>query len=110
MHVSGPEREFEALKAIQNARYVDGADITDTSVHAAVLRELGLEEAARRISTPGSDLLDANRERLDSVRQTMRRFGLQGVPSLVVGEDEVGRVVSGNALFDGLDELLSNLR
>ena len=40
----------------------------------------------------------------------MRRFGLQGVPSLIVGGDEVGRVVSGNALFGGLDELLFNLR
>lgn len=110
MHVSEPEREFEALKAIQHARYVDGADITDTSVLAAVLRELGLEDVARRISAPGADLLDANRERVDSARQTMRRFGIEGVPSLIVGEDEVGRVVSGGALFGGFDELLSNLR
>jgi putative protein-disulfide isomerase len=108
--VSEPEREFEALKAIQHARYVNGVDITDASVLAAVLRELGLEDAARRISAPGAELLDANRERVDSARQTMGRFGLQGVPSLVVGEDEVGRVVSGNALFGGLDELLFNLR
>jgi len=110
VHVSEPEREFEALKAIQHARYVNGVDITDASVLAAVLRELGLEDAARRISAPGAELLDANRERVDSARQTMGRFGLQGVPSLVVGEDEVGRVVSGNALFGGLDELLFNLR
>jgi putative protein-disulfide isomerase len=110
VHVSEPEREFEALKAIQHARYVDGVDITDTSVLAAVLRELGLEDAARRISAPGAELLDANRKRVDSARETMRRFGLQGVPSLIVGQDEVERVVSGNALFGGLDELLFNLR
>jgi len=80
VHVSEPEREFEALKAIQHARYVNGVDITDASVLAAVLRELGLEDAARRISAPGAELLDANRERVDSARQTMGRFGLQGSP------------------------------
>jgi len=110
VHVGEPEREFEALKAIQHARYVNGVDITDTSVLAAVLRELGLEDAARRISAPGAELLDANRKRVDSARETMLRFGLQGVPSLIVGQDEVERVVSGNALFGGWDELLFNLR
>lgn len=110
VQVSEPKREFVALKAIQHARYVDGADIADTSVLAAVLRELGLEDAAKRISAPGADLLDAHRERVDSARQMMRRFGLQAVPSLVVGEDEAGRVVSGGALLGGWDELLFNLR
>ena len=44
-----PTREFETLKAIQHARFVDGQDITNASTLASILKALDLNEAALMI-------------------------------------------------------------
>ncbi|MBO1074273.1 DsbA family protein [Roseomonas marmotae] len=46
VHLTEPAKELEALHRIQQLRYVDGGDITDPGQLLAVLRDLGLEEAA----------------------------------------------------------------
>lgn len=46
--LTSPEHEFEALKAIQAARYVDGLDVTRLETLTAVLADLGLDAAAQR--------------------------------------------------------------
>src|SRR4051812_45860955 len=81
--LTASDREFEALKAIQKARYVDGRDITDSTVLMRILLAMNLD--VTDLATPADELVAAHRERVESARQTMRRFGLQGVPALIAG-------------------------
>ena len=81
--LTAPTRELEALKAIQNARYVDGKDTTSSATLADLLRGLGLEQAAARVAQPDEDLLTANRARINRAQALMREFGAHGVPTLV---------------------------
>lgn len=68
--LSVPAREGEALKAIQNARYVDGRDVTKFPVLSEILRGLGLNEAAERIVAPDESLLTANGARIEKAAST----------------------------------------
>ncbi|MBW8722731.1 MAG: DsbA family protein [Polaromonas sp.] len=81
--LTAPARELEALKAIQNARYVDGKDTTSLETLAGVLRGLGLDQAAAMVGQPDEDLLAANQARMDRAQALMREFGARGVPTLV---------------------------
>jgi putative protein-disulfide isomerase len=105
-----PAREFEALKAIQRARYVDGRDTTNMSVLSDVLRGLNLSGAAERLAAPDDDLRAAYRRRVEAARADMRRFGIDGVPALIAGEAEGRRPISANALFGSIDVLVAGLR
>jgi putative protein-disulfide isomerase len=107
---SVPAREFEALKAIQRARYVDGRDTTDMSVLWDVLRSLSLNDAASRVAAPDDDLRTAYRARIEGARAEMRRFGVDGVPALIVGEGERRRLVKASALFGSIDVLVAGLK
>eukprot|EP01041_Mallomonas_annulata_P029412 gene29412-51407_t len=53
---TAPERELDALHALQHARYVDGRDNTDPAVIAEVLRALGLQQAATLALSPDTAL------------------------------------------------------
>jgi putative protein-disulfide isomerase len=105
-----PAREFEALKAIQRARYVDGCDTTDMSILSHALRGLSLSDAAERIAAPNEDLRAAYGRRMEASRAEMRRFGVDGVPALIVGEGEGRRLVRASALFGSIDVLVAGLR
>ncbi|MDF0601241.1 DsbA family protein [Psychromarinibacter sp. C21-152] len=108
--LTAPEREFEALTAIQRARYVDGRNNGDAAVVGAVLTDLGLDAAAGRLADPDEDLLAVNRNRIEAAQAEMRRFGARGVPTLVLGEGAEARVVSSNALYGQADSLIAALR
>jgi putative protein-disulfide isomerase len=110
VHLAAPRREFEALKAIQRARYVDGRDNTDVSILIDLLRGLGLVDAAERLAAPDQDLLAAYAGRLSGARADMRRFQITGVPALIVGDGDKRRAVSGNVLFADLNALLAELK
>ncbi|MGC4441945.1 hypothetical protein ABXW85_24075, partial [Streptococcus suis] len=62
--LTAPEREPEALEAIQHAPYVNGEDITRLEPLAAVLQALGLEQAAACLLRSEGELLAANRVRI----------------------------------------------
>jgi putative protein-disulfide isomerase len=108
--LSVPSRERDALKAIQRTRYVDGRDTTDPGVLAEVLNDLDLGAAADRILAPDDDLLEVYRRRISDGRATMRQFGIDGVPALLVGAGEDRRPVRASALFEDIDALLASLR
>ncbi|SFJ48437.1 putative protein-disulfide isomerase [Bosea sp. OK403] len=108
--ITAPGQEFAALKAIQSARYVDGRDITAVSVLSDVLRALGLQEAADRLTTPDDDLIAAYRRRIEAAREEMRRFGIDGVPALIAGAGGSRRLLPGNALFGSHDALVARLK
>lgn len=108
--VTAPERAFEALKAIQHARYVEGRDITDIAVLAQVLRSLDMPEIADRLETPDEALIAAYRSRVETARAAMRRFGAEGVPALIVGAGDSRRLLRASALFGSTDMLLAGLK
>jgi putative protein-disulfide isomerase len=108
--ITAPGQEFAALKAIQGARYVEGRDITAVSVLSDVLRALDLQKAADRLQTPDDDLLAAYRKRIETAREEMRRFGIDGVPALIMGVGESRRFLPGNALFGSFEALVARLK
>jgi putative protein-disulfide isomerase len=97
--LSAPAREREALSAIQSARYVEGADITDPAILAKVLAGLNLTEAAAMIVEPQAALVAANQGRVTYARTLMRRFGLSGAPSLVRDDDQGLALADASALY-----------
>lgn len=108
--LNAPHREFEALKAIQNARYVEGRDITDLAVLVRILRGLELNDAADQLANLDPRVIAAYQTRLDAARQEMRRFSASGVPALVVGTDDNRRIVQASALFGSMDMLIAGLK
>lgn len=107
--LTAPDREFEALKAIQKTRYVEGGDITDIATLTTVLRGLGLYKATDFFATHDDELLAACRRRFETARQDMRRFGADGVPALIAGSGNSRRIVRASALFGRIDVLMEGL-
>lgn len=107
---TAPEREFDALRAIQEARYVDGLDTTSVAVLAELLRGLQLNAAVQQLLQADAALTTANRDRIASAQHDMRQLGVQGVPALVVVDGQDLRLVRGNALYGSLDSLLAQLQ
>ena len=81
---TSPAQAFDALKAIQHARYVDGSDVTSLAVLADLLRALGLEDAATQLSQPDAALLNAYRSSVAQGQRLMQELGARGVPTLVL--------------------------
>ncbi|MDP2679472.1 MAG: DsbA family protein [Rhodoferax sp.] len=107
--LSEPLRELETLKALQEARYVQGLDTCDVSVVETLLRDQGLAVAADRLAASDAELLAANAARIRQAQGHMQTFGAQGVPALVVSDDKGSRLLSGNALYGSLDSLLGHI-
>jgi putative protein-disulfide isomerase len=108
--LTAPDREFEALKAIQKVRYLEGRDNTDVSVLSDVLHGLKLHQAADRLAVPNDELTAAYRMRIEAARGLMRRFGIDGVPALIAGTGENRRVVRASNLFGSMEVLLAGLK
>jgi putative protein-disulfide isomerase len=107
--LSEPQRELEALQALQEARYVQGLDTCDMSVVEKLLRDQGFVAAADRLATADTELVAANAARIQKARGLMQAFGAQGVPALMVTDGRGRRMLNGNALYGGFDELLSQI-
>jgi putative protein-disulfide isomerase len=107
--LTDPARELEALKAIQQARYVDGSDVTSLAALADLLRAIGLEEAAARAAHPDADLLGASRARVGRGQALMREFGARGVPTLIVQSGAKRRVLDHAAAYSNPQALLRQL-
>ena len=108
--IATPERAFEALKAIQHARYGEGRDITDVAVLTQVLRSLDMPETADRLATPDAALMAAYGSRVETARTEMRRLGAEGVPALIVGPGDRRRLLRASALFGSTDMLVAELK
>jgi putative protein-disulfide isomerase len=72
---TAPERELDALQALQHARYVEGRDNADAAVIADVLISLGLQAAADLLHKFHDALRAALLERVAAARATMRCWG-----------------------------------
>lgn len=109
VNLTAPDREVEALKAIQRARYVEGRDVTQQAVLCEVLRSLGLTDAAQRIQA-GVDTLDAAaRARIHEAQALMRRLGAQGVPTFVLDSGVGPQLLQASAVYSDPQAFLYRL-
>ncbi|MFZ6776333.1 DsbA family protein [Undibacterium sp. Ji83W] len=104
-----PQRELEALKGLQEARYVYALDITATSVVEQLLRDMDLVAAATRLATGDAELRLATDVRIRRAQQLLQTYGITGVPNMVVTKAGKSRLLRGDALFGGVEKLLDTL-
>ncbi|AUW48132.1 DsbA family protein [Rhizobium leguminosarum] len=104
------DRECEALKALQIARYVDGRNTSEIAVVVDVLDQAGFSDAVARVRAPDEALLDIYRNRIGKSRQLMAAFRMDGVPALLVNDGDKRRVLRSDALFGGFDRLAAELQ
>ncbi len=107
--LTAPQRELEVLKVLQEARYVHALDTSTQPVVEKLLRDMGLSTAADRLAAGDTELLAANAARVHKAQGLMRSFGAQGVPTLIVKDDNGSRLLRGNALYGSFDSLLSHI-
>jgi putative protein-disulfide isomerase len=110
VRVTAPGREREALEALQRARYVDGRDIVSLAGVSEILRSMNLLAAAEGLRTPDQELKQTYHRQTEAARSEMRRFGISGVPALLVGEGTERHLLQGNLLFGRFDLLVSQLQ
>jgi putative protein-disulfide isomerase len=104
-----PQRELEALKVLQEGRYVHALDTSAVPVVEKLLRDMGLVAAADRLVAGDAELLATNAARVHKAQGLMQSFGAQGVPTLIVTDDNGSRLLRGNALYGSFDSLLSHI-
>ena len=85
--LTAPERELDVLGAIQQARYVDGRNITRRQTLVDLLAEKGLVEAGARLHQPDAALITANDARMAEAQALLRAVGAHGVPTFVLERD-----------------------
>ena len=108
---TAPERELDALHALQHARYVEGRDNADPVVIADVLNNLGLQAAANLLHESHDALRAALLERVAAARVTMQLLGAQGVPQLAVaGQGGVLQLVGGDAMLGPREALRARVQ
>lgn len=108
--LTDPLREGALLKALQEARYVDGLDTGSAQVIVDVLRRMGLDGVADQVAEPDLALLERNASRLQQARRLMRSLGAQGVPCLVVHTASGHRLLGGSALYGDFEQLQRLIR
>ncbi len=107
--LTAPQREADALKAIQLARYVDGLDITRVDTIATVLRALGLDAAAARFTAPDAELRQANSARIDRAQALMQAFGARGVPTFILEEDGRRELMHTSSVYSDPEAFVNQL-
>lgn len=104
--MDAPDHEADALRAVQEARYVAGRDITDVATLGAILTEAGYPNTTVAFEARTATLLSANAARVAAGQAMMREVGGSGVPTLVLIDGQSHRLLDGNALYGSVDELL----
>ncbi|MDO4232901.1 MAG: DsbA family protein [Lautropia sp.] len=94
-----PEREFDALKAIQQARYINGLNIMLMDTLANLLDMQGLGQAANSVRQPDVSLMSATQTRIGRARHLMQMFDLRGVPCFLLEQDSKPRPLDTGAIF-----------
>ncbi|QCJ01061.1 DsbA family protein [Agrobacterium larrymoorei] len=108
--LSEPAREVEALKVLQRARYQEGRNNSDLGIVAETLTSAGFVETAQRVQAPDEALLAAYRSRISAARADMARFGIQGVPAILLRHGDQCRKIDSRLLYGEFDLLVAELQ
>ena len=99
--LTAPTQEVAALKAMQQARYTDGQDVTSLDQLAVILQGLGLglAEAAQRLTATDAELLQVQAARTQQAQHWLQQLGARGVPTFLLEIDGRGQLLPSNLLF-----------
>ena len=106
---TAPERELDALHALQHARYVEGRDTAEPEVLADLLRALGLADAAGLTLAPDAALHSLVAERVARAQATLHAVSARGVPQLLVGQGGALRLIGSDVLLGPREKLLDHI-
>ena len=106
---TAPDRELEALHALQHARYVEGRDTAEPEVLGDLLRALGLADAAGLTLAPDAALHSLVAERVARAQATLRAVSARGVPQLVVGQGGALRLIGSDAPLGPREKLRDHI-
>lgn len=101
--------ELDALKHLQEARYLLGWDTCDPAVVVDVLQGIRQGVAADRLLANDAALHQAQHSRLQKAQQLMRSLGVQGVPALVISSGQAQRLLRSQLLYGKLEQLLAEV-
>lgn len=107
--LTAPEREVQALHAIQQARYVGGRDVTRLDVLADTLGALGLADAAQRLLAADPAVKAAADERIAQARRLMQRHGARGVPTFIREAGGQQRLLDGSSAYVDPDAFVAQV-
>lgn len=107
--MTAPEHELATLKALQEARYVQGLNTSTIAVVEKLLRGTDQDAAADLLAAGSQTLLAANTTRMQKAQTWMRELGAQGVPTVLVSDDKGRRLLPGNLLYGAFDNLLTHI-
>lgn len=108
--LTAPARQLEVLHGFQQARYVDGSDLTSQATLIALLTSWNLEEAASRLSSTDADLIAENRSRTHVAQALLQASNASGVPTLLVESGGTRRVVAHQEAYAKPHALLASLQ
>jgi putative protein-disulfide isomerase len=97
--LSAPDRERDVLQAIQQARYVDGRDVTRRETLAELLVAQGLAEASARLLEPDAALLEADDGRVAEARALLQSFDARGVPTFILEQGGRRQLLQANVAY-----------
>jgi len=107
--LTSPAAEVDALKIIQQARYVHGLDITNIGSLVEILNTARFVAAAERLKNPDQALINANQARMTRGQHLMRVVHARGVPTLVVSNDLEKRALATGDLMGSFEKLTSTI-
>jgi len=107
--MTAPQRELEALQAIQRARYVEGRDVTKSWTLIDVLAARGLDASAAMLADSSAPLLEASDSRTARARALMRELGVNGVPAFVLEANGQRRLLRVDSLHSNPRSLVEHL-
>ena len=105
-----PTKEMDALRVLQEARYIAGQDIADGARVFQVLGEAGFASAATALEVPPQALLAANAARVAAGGALVRTLGAKGVPTLVLIDGSSRRLLDSQLLYGSPEALLKQFR
>lgn len=107
--LTAPEKELDALKVIQRARFVEGQDITDLQTLVSILDSIALNDAAAMLSNKNTDFLHANHIRIAKAQSLMREFNARGVPTFIADNGTKRWMLHANEIYSDPQALIDQL-
>lgn len=105
-----PEHGPQALKLIQEARYVHGKDITGKESLTDLLRTAGYEQAADLLDRQSDALKRENHSRIEQGQILMAQVRSNGVPTLIAQQGEQIKPLPSSLLYGRSAQLQAALK
>lgn len=104
--MTNPEDEFSTLKAIQQARYVDGKNITNPQQLQQILSSLGLTQSVELWQNNPDTISQQAQQRIALAQRLLQQYNLSGVPQLILEKNNQQQLLPNQLLFGDVEKLL----